>query len=82
MLWERDFYADQNFLGNKKVVHGHTIHTLSDIRAAIDSNKSIIPLDNGCYKGLSWDIGVMGNLCALNLDTFELIIQKNLDRKN
>jgi serine/threonine protein phosphatase 1 len=82
MLWKRYSSPDIVFLNGRKIIHGHTIHTIDEIKEAIKYNFSIIPLDNGCYKGLrmkSEEYGEHGNLCALNLDTLELIIQKNID---
>jgi len=79
MLWDRYLRPDIQFLNGRKIIHGHTIHTLDQIREAIEHNFPIIPLDNGCYKGLRREAEEYGNLCALNLDTMELTIQKNID---
>ncbi|MDJ1499284.1 metallophosphoesterase family protein [Xanthocytophaga agilis] len=82
MLWMRQSpLPDEEFLNQRKVVHGHTIHSLSEITLAIKNREPILPLDNGCYRGLREAAGEYGNLCALNLDSFELITQKNVDRQ-
>ncbi|WP_232065183.1 metallophosphoesterase [Rhodocytophaga rosea] len=72
---------------SKVIVHGHQIHQLHEIIHKVKTRSTIIPLDNGCYKKLSlrnvlrnaflWR--KIGNLCCLNLDTFELLVQKNID---
>jgi serine/threonine protein phosphatase 1 len=81
MLWMRESPPpDTDFLANKKVVHGHIIHPLTDIRLAITEQNPVIPIDNGCYRGFRTASGEYGNLCALNLDSFELIVQKNIDK--
>ncbi len=83
MLWSRDQQVDPEFLNNRKIVYGHTIHTLTDIRYAAEERDILLPLDNGCFLGLDGYTkgGEYGNLCALNLDTFELLVQKNVDEK-
>jgi serine/threonine protein phosphatase 1 len=79
MLWKRYSRPNVEFLNGRKIVHGHTIHTIDQIKEAIEHNFSVIPLDNGCYKGLRKVLEDIGSLCALNLDTMELTIQKNID---
>ena len=67
----------------KKLVHGHFSTTLSEIREKIEEESSVIPLDNGCYKCLtSPENNEFGNLCALNLDNMEFVVQKNVDMKD
>lgn len=69
----------------KTIVHGHQVTPLTQIRQKIANRNSIIPLDNGLYHGATFR-GVLahafgkdtGQLCCLNLDTFELILQKNV----
>ncbi len=84
MVWARNFHYNPT---SKIVVHGHTVTQLDEIKRKITERHSILPLDNGCYYGLYkgqkfvnglLEMGV-GNLCCLNLDTFELIIQPNID---
>ncbi|MDO1446324.1 metallophosphoesterase family protein [Rhodocytophaga aerolata] len=72
---------------SKIIIHGHQIKRLEEIRWKVERRRTIIPLDNGCYKRLSFRNVLrnallrrkIGNLCGLNLDTFELIVQKNID---
>jgi len=72
---------DMEFLAGRKVVHGHVIHSLSDIFDAVYEKAPIIPLDNGCYKALHPDFNSerTGNLCALDLDKMQLIVQTCVD---
>ncbi len=69
-------------LNGKRVVHGHQPTYLDTIYEAIHHNLSAIPLDNGAVYALRQkhpilDTQKLGNLIALNLDNFEITIQKN-----
>ena len=82
MLEIRNPEANNNYLKNKKLIHGHKPAYLSEIQKAITEKKQIIPLDNGCVYNKPhkiYDYTQLGNLCCLNLDTFELFLQKNID---
>jgi serine/threonine protein phosphatase 1 len=71
------------------IVHGHQVTSLGTIRRCIRARSRVIPLDNGCHYGRRsrgvnrWITGLLkgdvGRLCALNLDTFELVGQPNCD---
>ncbi|MDO1445819.1 metallophosphoesterase family protein [Rhodocytophaga aerolata] len=83
MVWEKQFSYNP---GPKIVVHGHKITPLPEIIKRVENRSLIIPLDNGCYYGLAkfrkglFNFGrqkEVGNLCCLNLDTFELVVQEN-----
>jgi serine/threonine protein phosphatase 1 len=70
----------------KTVVHGHEVTDLVQIARCIQERSRIIPLDNGCYyaSGLrrlkTKPAGIdLGNLCALDLDAWRLIVQENVD---
>lgn len=82
MLEIRRFEADIKLLQGKKIIHGHTPTNLTAIQERLRTNAPIIPLDNGCvytkpHKML--DYKQHGNLCSLNLDSLELIFQKNIE---
>lgn len=80
MLWIRDFSKGYNphKIKDKRVIYGHTTTPIKEIEKAIKKKAKVIPLDNGCYK---YNLPEYGHLCALNLDSWELIRQKNLDRE-
>jgi serine/threonine protein phosphatase 1 len=82
MLEIRRFQADIKLLKGKKIVHGHTPTNLIDIQESLRIDAPVIPLDNGCvytkpHKML--DYKQHGNLCSLNLDSLELIFQRNIE---
>lgn len=69
-------------LGGKTLLRGHKVTNLEDIEKTIAENAPVISLDNGCVyvkKHKIYDVTKVGNLCAFNLDTRELIVQPNLD---
>ncbi len=75
--------AYKKIVGEKFVVHGHQPTSIHKIKQAVEQRKTIIPLDNGCVyfgrKHKQLPIDELGNLCALNVDSFELIIQPNVE---
>lgn len=69
-------------LNGKRIIHGHQVTPLSDIVIAVREKARVIPLDNGCFYTKPhkiYDHEQTGNLCCLNIDTFELITQKNIE---
>lgn len=82
MIETTRFDYDAEKLKGKQVIHGHKVFYLNDIQTAINENRNIIPLDNGCVYSKPhkiYDHTQTGNLCCLNIDTKELILQKNID---
>jgi serine/threonine protein phosphatase 1 len=86
MLWKRNFSAfslDFAQTGNRRVVVGHSILKLSEIQQFVEKKHAILSLDNGCFMSLLNNPevyqGHYGNLCALNLDTFQLLVQPCVD---
>jgi len=77
MLYIRGFKPDAKRLNNKIVIHGHDPTPIDLIKKNIKNRGLKIPLDNGCVFN-NPDIG-LGTLLCLNLDSFELIKQKNID---
>ncbi len=74
MLWERVVNAQSARIAGRKLVTGHTVADLDEIKESIHSNH--IRLDNGCCYG---DIFPgMGNLVALEVNSGELLVQKFL----
>ncbi|NJL13922.1 MAG: serine/threonine protein phosphatase [Microscillaceae bacterium] len=81
MLWIRSFETPA---GMKPILHGHTPTSLSQIKAAISEKSLNISLDNGCvYAHPSMQrrkpSDDLGNLCALDLDTYQLYVQPYVD---
>lgn len=73
---------DISKLQGKRMVYGHQPTEIQIIRNAVEQKAQIIPIDNGCVytkKHKVYDYTKLGNLCALNLDSFELIAQTNID---
>lgn len=76
MLTIRDYRYDKNKAMAKRIVHGHNPTNLDEIRTAIAKRAYLLPLDNGCVYHNRAD---QGNLICLNLDTFNLWVQPNID---
>jgi len=74
MLWERNFEVQTEKLRGRTLLCGHTVTSLSQIRSSL--GKPVICLDNGCFAK---EQPGFGNLVALQLDTRELLVQKNCD---
>ncbi len=77
MLWIRQFKVEKAFLGERKIVHGHTPTPFPGIQQNLtDPSALVINIDGGCvYK----HIPEFGHLTALNLDTLELHVLPNRD---
>ena len=75
MYWIKDFKVVPHKINHRKVVHGHVPSTLTQIQKNIHKELSF-SLDNGCvyhnHQG-------MGNLIALELNSMQLAVQKNVD---
>ncbi len=81
MLYSLDFKVDRDWVGEKVVLHGHMPYDLEDIMQEVEGRNPSINLDNGCVLALQkgkYRPGI-GNLCALNLDSYELVVQRNVD---
>ncbi|MDX2304895.1 MAG: metallophosphoesterase family protein [Microscillaceae bacterium] len=84
MLWLREFEPDLAQTQGKIIIRGHVPQPLPVIEASIDQKSPIITLDNGCvyhYRKAKYlqKYETMGNLLALNLDTWELRKTPNID---
>lgn len=77
MLWTRSTWTDPAFLKGKKLVTGHCIHSLQEIRVSLQT--SHIFTDNGCFLRAGYRGGTKGNLVAVDLGTNELYVQPSLD---
>lgn len=78
MLWIKDFAVEAEKIEHRKLVHGHDPKSLNYIKQCINNHSLTIPLDNGCVYE---DAGGMGNLLALELNTNQLEVQRNVEYK-
>jgi serine/threonine protein phosphatase 1 len=78
MLTIRGFEYDKKKTDGKRIVHGHYPHPLGHIQSAIRDRSDIIPLDNGCVYE---DRTGQGHLLCLNLDSFKLWVQPNVENQ-
>jgi serine/threonine protein phosphatase 1 len=82
MLELRNTVPNHKLLNGRAIVHGHQVTHLNDIFSAIERKSTLLPLDNGCSYTKPhkiYDYKQLGNLCCLNLDTYELYLQRNID---
>jgi len=75
MLWIRDFFPQQNKLGNQQMIHGHTPQSLHDI---LNQKGNCINIDAGCVYDNHRNLG---NLIAISLPTKEFIVVRNKRKK-
>ncbi len=66
----------------KTIIRGHVVTELSQIKLQIEKRSQILSIDNGCVFKNSNQKKDIGNLIALNIDNFELIIQENIEPQN
>jgi len=91
MLWARPWLFKPNTTG-KTLIHGHTPKKLNEIENDIFEKKEFICLDNGCvYKdhkakkipfSIQKDRIGLGNLLALELNSYQLLVVENQEPKN
>lgn len=74
MCWVRNQYVNKDKIRGKRIIVGHTPTKLSKIKQSLLEDR--ILLDGGCVYG---DYEGLGYLVALDLDTNELFVQKNVD---
>lgn len=82
MLWKKKFDWNGKVLKKKTLIHGHQPKNIKEIIQSIKTKNKVIGLDNGVNyikKHKIYDYTQMGNLCALNLNTFEIIFQYNCE---
>ena len=77
LLWSRKEQYNRMLLRNRILIHGHTPVPLIAIQDRLyDSEANILNLDGGCvYPHLDG----FGYLIGMNMDTFELFYQKNIE---
>lgn len=75
MFWIRGYEIDLHQINNKGIIHGHTPVPFEYIRQSVQNQDLKIDIDNGC----AYPKPGLEGLVALNLDTFQLLRQENLD---
>lgn len=80
MSWIRNWYSriDYDWLGKRKIIHGHTPKPKPEIEKMFTEfkNLKVMNIDNGCFMK---DEKGFGNLCCLELNKMDLIFQQNID---
>ena len=77
LFWSRKEYYNKTILRNRILIHGHTPVSMISIQDRIfDGEGKILNLDGGCVYS---HISGFGNLVGMNLDSFELFFQKNIE---
>lgn len=76
MITIREMKINDTLLNGKRIIHGHTPTVLPKIIKTIENKSKNINIDNGVM--LTTESG-KGNIVCLNLDSNEIIIQKNID---
>ena len=81
-LYIDDDNYDTSILKGKKLIHGHKVNELQYIQNKVNEKSQVIPLDNGCAyikKHKIYDTSKTGILCCLDLESFQLYLQLNID---
>jgi serine/threonine protein phosphatase 1 len=77
LFWSRKEYYNRTILKNRILIHGHTPVSMISIQDRIfDGDGKVLNLDGGCVYP---HVEGFGHLVCMNLDTFELFFQKNIE---
>ena len=76
MLWITNLETNIKQTKGKTIIHGHSIKSLDSIIETVKNKELIIGLDNATHIINKVNYG---NLLCLNLDSYELIVQPNID---
>jgi len=70
LLWERnpEKFLDENWLGDRKLIHGHSPQTQKEILDSLIANSKIICIDNGTYINKDG----YGSLCIFQLENSKI----------
>ena len=80
LFWSRKEMYNREILKSRILIHGHTPVKVFSIQDRVfDGDVKILNLDGGCVYP---HIEGFGHLAAMNLDTFELFFQKNIEAEN
>ncbi|MCC3156131.1 metallophosphoesterase [Hymenobacter sp. 15J16-1T3B] len=76
MLNIKDFVFDASRLQGKRLLHGHNPKPVKQLRHQVEQRNGAIDLDTGCVYRHNPELS---HLAALNLDTWELTLQTNIE---
>lgn len=76
MLNIKDFTFDASRLRGKRLLHGHNPKPVAHLRQQVEKRSGAIDLDTGCVYRHDPELR---HLAALNLDTWELALQPNIE---
>jgi len=77
MIWSREMMYDPEKANHRIVIHGHTPVSVDEIRQMItDPDSSLINIDGGCVYT---EYPELGNLVAFDLDSKDLVVQRNVE---
>lgn len=74
MIWSHNLPVIPERLGGRRLICGHTVQTLEEIRSSLSSDR--ISLDNGCVFNYRQEFG---HLVALEIGTMALYETRNID---
>lgn len=77
MLTTREMNYRPECINGRKVLHGHTPTNLAEITDSISKRSPVINLDNGCVY--SDKKPQRGQLMCLDMDTYDFVLQRNID---
>jgi serine/threonine protein phosphatase 1 len=75
MMWAKNYAVQPEKINHRRIIHGHVPQTLTQIQQSLASAPAV-SIDNGCVFHKKEG---MGKLLALDLNTFELVSQANVD---
>jgi len=82
LMWIRDWYSniDYDWLGDRKIIHGHTPQTRQEIEEQFKyfDEKQVLNIDCGAFLSKS-KIHGLGHLCAFDISNKKLYFQENVE---
>ncbi len=81
LLWTRNWYQniDMEWLGNRIVIHGHTMQSRKETELQFLNLKTDQVIDIDCGAVMSQSRSGLGYLCGFDFTNQELIFQENVD---
>lgn len=74
MLWSRDLPVIPSRIGDRKIICGHTVHSLAEISESLAGDR--ITIDGGCVFS---ERKQLGNLVAIEIDSLTIHHTRNID---